>query len=173
MTTQTEAKRIPTIDATIEGANILRLAFSDGSVIRINAEELSPEIREAAMMHGLKQKLVDAAAISRNPETGRSATVSDKFKAVNEVAQRLLSGSWNKGRSDGEGSGNGGLLFRALCELYPNKTPEQLREFLAGKSKEEQAALRASPKIAAIIDRLRAKKSADTDVDALLGELDA
>lgn len=168
-TKQTESKTIPTIAATIN-EQMLVLAFADGSNITMDAAQLSDEIRQQLMMHGLKQKLVDAAAISRNPDTGRSATVEDKFAAVDEIAQRLRAGEWSK-RREGSGEASGGLLFRALCELYPNKTPETLREFIAGKSKEEQAALRATPKIAAIIDRIRARRNSDVDADALLADL--
>ncbi len=148
----------------------LELKFANGEAILLTTNNLSPGIQMQAMVHGLKQKLVDAAAISRNPDTGRSATIDDKYNAVREVYDRLLAGNWNKGRGDGSSSGNGGLLFRALCQMYPGKTPEALRAFLDGKTKSECAALRATPKIAAIIDTLRAP-SGDVDTDDLLAEL--
>ena len=164
--------RIPAIDATIYG-NSLTLTFSNGATIQLNVHDVSPEIREHAMLHGFKQKLVDAAAISRNPDTGRSATIDDKYTAVREVYDRLLSGQWNKGRADGESSATGGLLFRALCIVYADKTPDAIREFLGKKTKEQQAALRVVPKIATIIDQLKVAKAKTTDVDtdALLDEL--
>jgi hypothetical protein len=67
-------------------------------------------------------------------------------------------------------------LFRALCILYTTKTPEAIREFLSKKSKVEQAALRATPKIKAIIDDLKladAENGDDDglDTDAMLDEL--
>lgn len=143
--------------------------------LTITMGQLSADIRAYAAVHGLKQKLVDAAAISRNPDTGRSASVEDKAAAVREVAQRLLAGEWNKRRADGEGTGTGGLLFRALMRLQPAAGAEKVKEFLAARSKTEQAALRATPKVAAIIEELRAAdaKTGGIDADALLGELDA
>lgn len=152
----------------------LTLEFANGERMCIKVASLDAVIIRHAVLHGLKQKLVDAAAIARNPDTGRSATVVDKYVAVREVYDRLLSGQWNKGRGEGSGSGAGGLLFRALCRLYANKTPEQLREFLDGKSKEEQAALRKNPRIAAIIEEIKAEsaKTDGIDSDELLGELD-
>lgn len=167
-----DAKRTPDISVTIDGS-VLTLSGSHGGGIHVNAMELSDEIRHAAMMHGLKQKLVDAAAISRNPDTGRSASVVDKFDAMSEVATRLYAGQWNKTRGDGEGTGTGGLLFRALMRLQPSAGAEKIKAFLADRSKTEQAALRATPKIAAIIDELRAAGSGEVDTDALLGELGA
>ena len=134
----------PNWDAADGGA--LELKFGNGETILISTNNLAPSIQTQAMVHGLKQKLVDAAAISRNPDTGHSATIDDKYNAVREVYDRLLAGNWNKGRGDGQATGNGGLLFRALCQMYPNKTPEALRTFLDGKTKSECAALRATPK---------------------------
>lgn len=150
--------------------NVVTLEFANGKRITIDGGALETDIYTRAAAHGLKQKLVDAAAISRNPETGRSATVDDKYNAVYEVYQRLLNGEWNKNR-ESAGGVSGGLLFRALCRLYDRKTPEDIREFLDGKSKAEHAALRANPKIAAIIDTIRAERVSGVDSDDLLDEL--
>ena len=170
--TTTTTTRTPAIDATIDGGT-LTLAFGNGERIVVHADTLASDIRNHATMHGLKQKLVDAAAISRNPDNGRSATIDDKYNAVREVYDRLLSGQWNKGRADGESGATGGLLFRALCIVYADKTPEAIREFLGKKTKEQQAALRVVPKIATIIEQLKAAKvkTDGVDTDALLDEL--
>jgi hypothetical protein len=64
----------------------LNLAFSNGRMLQIKHGDLSNVLMAEALWHGMKQKLVDAAAISRNPETGRSATVEDKFDAVQTVS---------------------------------------------------------------------------------------
>lgn len=163
-----------TIAADINMSNVnnpsITLTFSTGETLVIQASDLTVEIAQHAMMHGLKQKLVDAAAISRNPDTGRSATVADKYNAVLEVYNRVMSGQWNKGRGDGYSQQVGGLLYRALCILYPAKTPAAIKSFLDGKSNSEKAALRAAPKIAAIIDTLRA--DSDADADAMLADLE-
>jgi len=165
--------RTPTIETTISGT-VLGMAFDNGQTLSISASQLTEEIRNAALMHGLKQKLVDAAAISRNPDTGRSATTEDKYNAVREVYDRLLSGQWNKQREGGAGGSSGGLLFRALTRLYPTKTPEQIREFLEGKSDSEKATLRKLPAIASIIEQLKAESAKTDGIDgaALLAGLD-
>jgi len=157
------------IAANIDGQKMV-LAFANGKQITVNAEALDTEIVNRAVMHGLKQKLVDAAAISRNPDTGATASIEDKYNAVYDVYQRLLNGEWNKNR-EGGGGVSGGLLFRALCRMYSRKTPEQIREFLDGKTKAEQSALRANPKIAAIIDTIRAERVSGVDSEDLLDEL--
>ena len=147
----------------------LALTFGNGEQLTLSADQLSADILGQALMHGLKQKLVDAAAISRNPDTGRSATIDDKYAAVREVYDRLLSGEWNKTREAGAG-GSGGLLFRALCITYPAKTPEAIREYLAKRTAEEKTALRK--KFAELIATLKAPADGGTDVDAMLDELD-
>jgi hypothetical protein len=167
--------RVPTIETTIAtDCSNMTMTFEDGRKLTLFVGHLSPDVVAMATMHGLKQKLVDAAAISRNPDTGRSATTEDKYAAVREVYDRLLAGAWNKGRADGTGSGGaGGLLFRALSRHYPKLSPDQIRAFIAGKSKEEQAALRKLPAIAAHIEAIKAEstKTGDVDADALLAGL--
>lgn len=169
MSLMNETKRTPAIAVEIDEA-VMVLTFATGHTLEINGDTLSSELQRIAMMHGLKQKLVDAAAIARNPDTGRSATIEDKYNAVKTVYDRLLAGLWNAPRGEG-GSGTGGLLFRALCKMYPAKTPEALREFLASKTASEHAALRKNPKVAAVIDELRAATATD-DGEEMLKELD-
>lgn len=165
-TTAKTPKRIPAIRASATYAS-LTLAFSHGQTLTIDLAGLSPDITRMATLHGLKQKLVDAAAMSRSPDTGRSATIEDKFAAVKTVYDRLLSGTWN---APAEGGGNaGGLLLRALCQMQPAKSPESLKTWLEGKTEKEKAALRANPRIAAIIATLR--DVADVDTDAMLDEI--
>lgn len=167
-----DTKRNATISATING-NTLTLTFANGETLIMRGNALTSDVQQYAMMHGLKQKLVDAAAISRNPETGRAASVEDKFQAVKAVYDRLLAGQWNAIR---EGGGNaGGLLFQALCRMYAGrKTAEDVKAFLAEKTDAEKAALRKNPRVAASIEEIRAEqgKVADIDTDELLGELD-
>ena len=155
-------------------ANNLVIEFAHGKRIELNPFDLVASIQEQAVFHGLKQKLVDAAAISRNPETGRSASIEDKYQAVSAVYDRLLAGHWNAVRGEG-GTGTGGLLFAALCRMYVGrKTEEELREWLSTKDKKAQAELRKNPKVAAIIEQIKAERGADDDGlgEDLLGELD-
>ena len=169
MTTET---RTPAIDATIsDDRGTLSLAFSNGQTLSMHVSQIGVDVAAYALMHGLKQKLVDAAAISRNPDTGRSATIDDKYNAVREVYDRLLSGQWNKNRADGATT-KGGLLFRALCLMYADKTPEAIKAFLDKKTAAEKTALRNTAKIAAIIATLKEDVADDgIDADSLLDEL--
>ena len=152
----------------------LLLRFANGQELAITASQLPNHVMEYAIYHGLKQKLVDAAAISRNPETGRAASVEDKYQAVKTVFDRLLTGQWNATREGGGGNA-GGLLLQALCRMYTGrKTPDQLREFLTDKSDAEKTALRKNPRVAQIIETIREEtgKVANIDTDGLLDELE-
>lgn len=171
-----DIKTTPTIDANVftnqadnplDPNHTLTLTFSHGRTISLQVGDLSHTVLTQALMHGLKQKLVDAAAIARNQETGKSATVADKYEAVKAVADRLVAGAWNMPRA--EGTGAGGLLLRAMVQ-HTGKTHEDIKTFLDGLTPEQQNALRRNPKIAAIIATLKpeAKPNPAIDSDALL-----
>ena len=178
MTKHETTTRTPAISVETDTENMaLAITFANGNILILTTDMLSVEITNHALLHGLKQKLVDAAAISRNPDTGRSATIDDKEAAVREVLERIIGpdGRWNKGRGEGEGN-TGGLLLSALCQLYPAKTTADLRAWLATKSNDQKKALRDTPKIASIMAEIKAARAKDDDnapdADAMLGELD-
>lgn len=151
----------------------LELTFGNGRVLPVDVYGFAENIREQALLHGFKQKLIDAAAIGRDPDTGKSATIEDKYFAVKEVYDRLADGYWNKPR---DGSPTGGLLLRALLRMFPGRTREQLVEWLGAKSDAEKAALRKNVKIAAIIEDIKAEAADYTegtiDTDAMLDEIE-
>ena len=74
----TTTTKPPAVSAESHGS-VLTLTFADGRTIEVDATAISEDIRHTAMMHGFKQKLLDAAAIARNTMTGASASLSDKF----------------------------------------------------------------------------------------------
>lgn len=173
MTTNT-TKKPAAVETSINGST-LALTFANGALLELSLSQLNDNIILAATLHGLKQKLCDAAAISRDPVTGKTATIETKYEAVKEVFDRITSpdGTWNKIREGGNNSG--GLLLTALVRMYAGrKTREDLIEFLSSKTDAEKAALRKNPKIAAIIDEIKAERATDdegVDSDAILDEL--
>ena len=167
------AKSNSVIETVVDGCE-LTVRVADFEPIHVDIRTLADDVRAAATLHGLKQKICDAAAISRDPETGHPASARDKYDAMVTVAMRLRAGEWNAKRGDGTGAGAGagGLLARALVR-FTGKSAAEIREFLAAKTRAEHAALRANPKIAAIIDELRAERggAGDVDTDEMLSEL--
>ena len=151
------------------------VTFSNGKDLAIDCATLSPEIQRMAMLHGIKQKLVDAGAIARNTDTGLSASIDDKYAAVAEVHARLTGDNptWNKER------GNGGekpakvkdLLVRALMQMK-GASKDIIEQFLSTKTKEQVNALKKNPRVLAVMAELQADNGANgVDTDALLGEL--
>lgn len=174
-TTTTTTKK--DIEASIGDDGTLILEFRHGETLRVHPETLNPEIQRAALLHGLKQKLVDAAAISRDTTTGRAATIVTKFDAVKEIFDRITGAggeapSWNKPRAGGAG-GQGGLLARAIAR-YKNVEVSAAKAYLDRLTDAQKQALRVDPRIATIINELRMEsaKPAGIDTDALLGGLD-
>jgi hypothetical protein len=161
------------ISADIFGTT-LTVNFATGQELAVDVTKLSPEIQRAAMLHGIKQKLIDSAAIARNIENGRSATVDDKYAAVKTVFDRITlpNGTWNKQKADvGEPSSGSNMLVRALMRMT-GKDKVYVEDFLAAKTKEQRSALKKNPKVLAIIADLRsAEGTGDVDTNELLGEL--
>ena len=133
------------------------LTFADGTVERIPRTRLE-NLADAYMWHGAKQKFIDAAAISRNPETGRSATVGDKKAAILEVIERCtVHGQWNKAREGGGGSGT--LLLEALIRMYAGKKDRgTLVAYLDGLTAEQKRQLERNPRVAPIIEAIRTER---------------
>jgi hypothetical protein len=156
----------------------LTLNFSNGQEIVVDANVLNDDIRNMAILHGLKQKLVDAAAISRNLDTGASASVDDKYNAVRKIADRLTSpeGKWNENRASGEGgttatAGVNNILLRALMKMT-GRDELYVRDYLSAKTKEQRAALRKNPRVVQIMAELQAATVVNgVNTDDLLNEL--
>ena len=180
--------RVPAVAVTVHVADSLStvsiahgellLAFADKTAITLSTQDLSPEILSQALLHGLKQKLVDAAAIARNIDTGASATTADKKEAVMEIHARLLEGAWNKGRTAGDGtSGKGSILLLALQRLQPNRDAAELAEWLKARTDAERAALAKNAKILPHVQAIQAERAAaaakrsGVDSDELLNDL--
>lgn len=170
-------KKTSTAVAAAISDSLLILTFANQRVLTVDASQLSPAMQHAAMMHGLKQKLIDGAAIARDPETGRTATIDDKYDAVAEIYSRITHATepaWNKVRG-GEGTGGtakGGVFVTALMRMT-TKSREDIDAYLAKLSKEEVAALRKNPRVVDLMRLIQAERT-DTsavDTDALLDGL--
>lgn len=149
----------------------LQLTFSNGRVLTLEDNDLKDhqELRSIALWHGLKQKLVDAAALSRDRNTGRAASIDTKFEAVQAVYDRLLAGQWNKPR---EGASNGTLLAQALVRLT-SRPLESVREQLAKLTDEQKTALEKTQNVALAILEIKRERierdGADNGDDLLAG----
>lgn len=144
-----------------EAAETVTLSTSEKDARTFDTRELDSGIQTKLMLHGLTQKLSDATA----KEAGTS--IQEKWEAIEEVWAALLNGEWSLKRE-----GQGTMLLRALCEVYPNRTREALKVWLDGRTAAEKAALTRNPRVKTVMDRLLAEKASDIDTESLLDELE-
>lgn len=149
---------------------VLVFNVKDAGEVRLNVADVSAEVRERAMLHGLIQRLSDGAAKSRDEATGLPATSEEKLAGIKALADHYASGSveWNRKRAAGEGTATGGMLARALGELYPGK---DIAAFLKGKTSAERRALEQSAKVKPVLDRMMAERTSGIDAEAMLAGL--
>jgi hypothetical protein len=154
------------MSATVSGS-VITWKYLDGSVLEFDADKCNEEIKFQAMMHGFKQKHGDASAMSRDPKTGKSASLAEKRDAMRMVRDSLYDGEWASERTS--------ILLLALCELKPGKTREQLAKWMAVQTPKFLRDLRNTPEVSAVIERLRPAKSATEGInlDDLDAEIDA
>lgn len=125
-------------------------------VIRMDLTAIHGDIMRHAAIHGMIQRISDAAAISRDPETGKPASAQDKFDAMSRLVAHYESGTseWSRKPVAGERE-KGGLLFKALCQMSPSKSPEEIRAWMGTKTKKELALISRTEKVATVIATLR------------------
>lgn len=169
-----KAKSNSVITTQVDG-NVIIFKVKDTGEAMLDVTKISPQVSQRAMLHGLIQRVSDRAAISRNAETGLPASPVDKLSAMRGLCEFYETGTeqWAMERSGGVGgpSNDTLLLVKALRELYPSRTEEQLSEWLKKRSKADKAALMASESIKPIVERLRAEQGAGVDAEGLLNEL--
>lgn len=162
----TKAKSNSVITHNVVGSLITFTVLGVGK-IPFDTGNASSDCGRHAMIHGFIQRISDAAAISRDPETGEPATPQDKFDAMKRLVDHYESGTseWSRKPIAGEGQ-KGGLLFKALCQMSPSKAPEEIRAWMDGKTKAQLATIRASERVAVVIASLR-PASGDVDMSEI------
>lgn len=142
---------------------VVQLDFRNGEVRKF---QIPSELLYKFAAHGAEQKLGD--------ETAGETDVDDMVLAVDDLIERLKKGEWSIKREGGGMSGTS-VLLKALMEKS-GKTIDQVKVFLKTKSPAEKIALRNSPQLKPIVDRLEQEKLAKVakvDTGALLAGLDA
>lgn len=114
---QTKPKSNQVITTELLEGGILRVTVLGAGHVEFDPAKASDANRDYAEYHGWKQRLSDAAALGRNPETGQSASPADKLAAIQALATHYMSGSadWSPARA--EGGNEGGITLRALARV--------------------------------------------------------
>lgn len=155
---------------TEAGGVQVRLDFRNG---QSRLFTIPPAMMAKFAAHGAEQKLGDEIAGLKGQD-GKEADLDDAVLAVDELIERLYNGEWNQ-RKEANGLAGTSVLIKALAELYPNKSIEQLKAYLKDKTQAEKLALRQSERVKPIVERLEAEKASKgskVDTEALLAGLD-
>ena len=172
------AKRNGSVITTRVVNGELEFEVAGVGVLRLDPAALSTANRQRALLHGLKQRVTDAAALARDTTTGKSATPQEKFDAMRAIVDHLASGSeeWEIRRAGG--GGNNTLLLRAIAQHKGTDTAgvrEMVRAAAERRGVKEGEILKALAGAQAIRDIMAQLQAEATglDADAMLGELGA
>lgn len=155
----------------VEGSILFEVR--DAGKLELRLENLAPTVVRYAALHGLKQRIADAAALGFNSEENRYATAEEKFRAMAGLVEHYNSGSpdWSVRLA---GQPKQSLLLRCLVEAYPAKSLEALQAYVAELDAKQKRALLASKALAPIAERLRAQAApvdAQETAERLLAQL--
>jgi hypothetical protein len=154
-----------------EFKGVLTWNFANGETLEFDALTATcSDVQRKAMLHGFKQRISDAGAMSCDQTTGASPSPEARIERMRRVAERLASGEWELERKGGTGGGSD-VLARALAEVFA-KPLDVIRPWLKAKSPAEREALKADKKVAKVLTRMTAEASKGVDTSGLVGELE-
>ncbi len=140
--------------------------------IEFDTRKVHEDNRERAIMHGFKQRLSDAAALSRDATNGQPASPADKYAAIQALADFYMTGTpdWSR-RAEGGGE-RGSITLEAIARVKScdMTTADAMVTKLAadkfgGIKKDALAYLRKSAKVQEAMIAIRAER-ATSDIDA-------
>ena len=142
--------------------------LNTGSVL-LDVVKCGEEMARKAAFHGYEQKVRDAAAMSRDVKTGRSATPAEKLTAMRQVVENLHAGLWNV-RAAAKAALNRACLFAAIAAVR-GVSPELVASKMAAKEDSVLQTFLTHRDIAAEYSRLTAP-SDSSKADEMLAELE-
>jgi hypothetical protein len=177
--------------ATVKRSNAVVTFEQSGSELRLTVggqtavldlAKVSQTLLNRAIVHGLKQRISDAAAIPCDAETGLAATPAEKFAAMSKLVEHYNSGTseWTRTRAAGDGTPRSGLTLQAFANVYWEgdlaTAKVKMQAFADKRVIEFAAAMKiwaGVDKIVEEVARMKAAIPAKLDADSLLDELDA
>lgn len=154
--------------------DVIRFVVAGAGELALDMAKLHGDNQRHAAIHGMIQRISDAAAISRDPKTGRPATPEEKLEAMRRLVEHYESGAAEWSRVRESAGPRGGFLFEALCRMYPAKPPADIRAYLDGLSDKQQSALREDDAVGPVISAIKAERNAGQpkpDTKAMLAGL--
>lgn len=164
----------------MDGKLIFTAKGHKGEIV-FDPDKVSAENRARAMIQGFITRISNGAALSADPETGKSASPADKFARMETIANHLMSGTtvWEL-RVAAPSGFDAGLVVRAIIHAAINgaKTPVDVEALVAltiktGKAVDRDAALKfwaGTDKVISAIAALKAA-AAPRGADDVLAEM--
>lgn len=139
---------------------------------------LSAAVVERATLHGIKQRVSDAAAQLRDPTTGLSAPPEAKLASMARLVDHYNTGSdeWSPARAEG-GPGLDPIIIQAIMEVLGKGDADVRALIEAGATKHAVsqkvylAKLATGGAVAPIVARMRAAATPDIDADGDLASM--
>lgn len=147
-------------------------SVKDQGKLRVSFASLSRAVRDRALAHGIVQRVVDAAALSRDGKSGKSASTLEKFTAMKEIVEHLMSGTENWSLAREQESPYVSLLTQCLCEIYPERTEEKVRDWVKKLSAADRKAVLGSSKVKVIAERIESEKVKHIDAEEMLSDFE-
>lgn len=130
------------------------------------------------LLNGIKQRVVDTAALDKDQSNGKAATPQMKAERIKRIVDHYMSGSeeWSPARADG-GLVLDSVLVAAVAEgmgWTPEDTKAKVIKFAEKKGitpKEYLAAAASSDRIVGIVARMRQERTGVT-ADDMLAEME-
>lgn len=161
---------------TIRNAQSVVINVPGQPSIEVDIRRLSSDIIRRLTLHGLAQKIGDAAAKERDPITGKSATWAVKHASMRRIADALLAGEWSvrAERTPPDAITPDRVEAVARARGADRVTIER---WLNGLTPERRAAVFGHASVQVELARMRAERMAatnpDTDTDPFEGLPDA
>lgn len=178
METKRKSNSVVTVQQTETG---LTFSVIGAGEFVLDMDKLHPDILKRAAFHGMKQRISDAAAMSRNPDNGQPATPADKYAAMRALAEHYMTGTPEWSRRGEGGGGAKSITIEAIARVqsvdYATAEDAVTRLAVRKFANDRAAALRElskSPKVQSAIAAIRAERIPKTNInaDALLTELE-
>ena len=161
---------------TIRNAQSVVINVPGQPSIEVDIRRLHPDIVRRLTLHGLAQKVGDAAAKERDPITGKSATWAVKHAAMRRIADALIAGEWTvkAERTPPDAITPDRVEAVARARGADRVTIER---WLTGLTPERRTAVFGHASVQVELARMRAERMAaanpDTDADPFEGLPDA
>lgn len=165
-TIQTQVPDSTRIESVINvSAMTVTLKFPGVGDLAVDLKRCAAQVRDYSALYGMMVRLTRATAISRDPKTGKSATLREKFDSAKALSDHYMSGAiqWElRARSERPDS----LLAQAIAQ-WSGKDLEGIIAKLNEMSRSDRTKLQTHPEIAPIYAKLLSEQDGSSAEDLL------